>query len=227
MWLKVTIDTHLNIVAAAAGSPWVPYPGHCDQIGPDYRKLVGLNLTQDFRRHLRERLGGAHGCTHLTELASVLPTAAIQAFAGEVIKTQDASQPATDEAAQRKPFQLDRCHALRSDGPTVAQFYPRWYRAPRGAAPAQTDSLTDNRHSAMKIHEYQGKEVLKKYGVPVPRGVPCFSVDEAVAAARPRRTGVGGEGADPRRRPRQGRRREARALDRRGQAHAGRSSACS
>ncbi len=35
----------------------------------------------------------------------------------------------------------------------------------------------------MKIHEYQGKEILKKYGVPVPRGVPCFSVDEAMAAA--------------------------------------------
>jgi succinyl-CoA synthetase beta subunit len=35
----------------------------------------------------------------------------------------------------------------------------------------------------MNIHEYQGKEVLKKYGVPVPRGIPCFSVDEAVKAA--------------------------------------------
>jgi succinyl-CoA synthetase beta subunit len=36
----------------------------------------------------------------------------------------------------------------------------------------------------MKIHEYQGKEILKKYGVAVPRGVPCFSVDEALAAAQ-------------------------------------------
>jgi succinyl-CoA synthetase beta subunit len=35
----------------------------------------------------------------------------------------------------------------------------------------------------MKIHEYQGKELLKKYGVPVPRGVAAFTVDEAVAAA--------------------------------------------
>jgi succinyl-CoA synthetase beta subunit len=35
----------------------------------------------------------------------------------------------------------------------------------------------------MKIHEYQGKEILRKYGVTVPRGTPCFSVDEAVAAA--------------------------------------------
>ena len=35
----------------------------------------------------------------------------------------------------------------------------------------------------MKIHEYQGKEILSRFGVPVPRGIPAFSVDEAVAAA--------------------------------------------
>jgi succinyl-CoA synthetase beta subunit len=36
----------------------------------------------------------------------------------------------------------------------------------------------------MKIHEYQGKEILRKYGVATPRGVPCFSVDEAVVGAK-------------------------------------------
>ena len=36
----------------------------------------------------------------------------------------------------------------------------------------------------MKIHEYQGKELLKKYGVVVPRGIFCQSVDEAVQAAQ-------------------------------------------
>jgi succinyl-CoA synthetase beta subunit len=36
----------------------------------------------------------------------------------------------------------------------------------------------------MKIHEYQGKELLKRYGVRVPRGVPCFSVEESVTAAQ-------------------------------------------
>ena len=35
----------------------------------------------------------------------------------------------------------------------------------------------------MKIHEYQGKQLLKKFGVTVPRGVFCLSVDEAVKAA--------------------------------------------
>src|SRR5512145_3118978 len=36
----------------------------------------------------------------------------------------------------------------------------------------------------MKIHEYQAKEVLRKFGVPTPRGVACFSVDDAVQAGR-------------------------------------------
>lgn len=35
----------------------------------------------------------------------------------------------------------------------------------------------------MKIHEYQGKEILRKFGVTVPRGIPCMSVEDAVKAA--------------------------------------------
>ncbi|RRH88065.1 ADP-forming succinate--CoA ligase subunit beta [Variovorax beijingensis] len=36
----------------------------------------------------------------------------------------------------------------------------------------------------MKIHEYQGKEILAKFGVPVPRGIPAYTVQEAVEAAQ-------------------------------------------
>ena len=35
----------------------------------------------------------------------------------------------------------------------------------------------------MKIHEYQGKQILRDYAVPTPRGYPAFSVEEAVDAA--------------------------------------------
>jgi succinyl-CoA synthetase beta subunit len=34
----------------------------------------------------------------------------------------------------------------------------------------------------MKIHEYQGKELFRKYGVPVPFGIPALSVEDALAA---------------------------------------------
>src|SRR5690348_2451905 len=37
--------------------------------------------------------------------------------------------------------------------------------------------------NSMNIHEYQAKEVLRGFGVPVPAGQPAFSVEEAVKAA--------------------------------------------
>lgn len=124
MRLCVTIDTELNVVDAHAESLRVPYAGECDQIGPAYKRLVGLNLRNNFRRHAIDRLGGTKGCTHITELAGVLPTVAIQGFAGEVFRSHSSAEAAANE--EQMPFQLDRCHALRLDGPAVARYYPRW-----------------------------------------------------------------------------------------------------
>jgi succinyl-CoA synthetase beta subunit len=42
----------------------------------------------------------------------------------------------------------------------------------------------------MKIHEYQGKALLKQYGVPVPRGIVARTADEAEAAAKELGTGI-------------------------------------
>ena len=57
----------------------------------------------------------------------------------------------------------------------------------------------------MNIHEYQAKAVLREFGVPVPRGVPAFSVDEALKAADELGGPVWVVSADSRRRTRQGR----------------------
>ena len=134
LWLRLTVDTALNIVAVESVSDAVPYPGHCDTIAPAYQKLVGLNLMRRFRADVKARLGGTAGCTHLTEMAQVLPTAAMQALAGEVFgKRNAAGHPSADQ----QPLQLDRCHALRVDGPAVAQFYPRWYVAADEASLAE------------------------------------------------------------------------------------------
>lgn len=127
MWLRLTVDTALTVVAVEAVSDAVPYPGYCDTIGPEYKKLAGLNLLKGFRQGVKEKLSGIAGCTHITELATVLPTAAIQAFAGEVFDVRD-----SDDGRDDKPFQLDRCHALRTDGPAVAEYYPRWVAKPGG-----------------------------------------------------------------------------------------------
>jgi len=129
MLLRLVVDERFEIVEAGAETRAMPYPRQCDQHGDAYERLVGLNLMRGFRHAVKERLGGVQGCTHITELAQVLPTAVVQAFAGEVIDTRG------DSADSQQPFQIDRCHALRADGEAVRQFYPRWYRR-RDAAPS-------------------------------------------------------------------------------------------
>jgi hypothetical protein len=130
MLLRLVVDEQLNVVEAGAQTLAMPYPGECDRYGDVYGRLVGLNLMKGFRQAVKERLGGVQGCTHITELTQVLPTAVVQAFAGEVIDTRGDSDSST------QPFQIDRCHALRADGRTVQTYYPRWYRAPQHNAPA-------------------------------------------------------------------------------------------
>jgi Protein of unknown function (DUF2889) len=122
LMLRLVVDLNFNILQAGSESRSVPYPGHCEAHGDIYARLVGLNLMQGFRHAVRERVGGAQGCTHLTELATVLPTAVVQSMVGEVI------HPVGD--GDEKPFQLDRCHALVTTGEVVRLHYPRWFRQP-------------------------------------------------------------------------------------------------
>jgi succinyl-CoA synthetase beta subunit len=44
--------------------------------------------------------------------------------------------------------------------------------------------VPSTRRFALKIHEYQGKQIFARYGVPIPKGYPAFTVDEAEAAAK-------------------------------------------
>lgn len=139
LWLRITIDRRFNVVDAEASSDWVPYVGPCQNANPAYRALIGLNLLRNFRREAGRLLGGTAGCTHLTEMLGVLPTVAVQAFAGEVWAIEGGASsevfgPETGKTAdgpaangETPPFQLGRCHALRFDGEAVKQFYPRWY----------------------------------------------------------------------------------------------------
>jgi len=132
MLLIVTIDDALNIVDARSHTLFSPYDT-CGDHDDAYRRLIGLNLLRGFRSAVRERLGGVLGCTHLTELTQVLPTAAIQGLAGLTTITLPVAET---ERAAGMPFQLNRCHALRLDSPAVAEFYPRWAQQ---TAPQRTE----------------------------------------------------------------------------------------
>jgi hypothetical protein len=119
MWARVTVGHDYLIRSIEVCIDAMPYPGACDRIEPAYGKLVGASVLHGFRKTLRDTMGGVCGCSHVTELLTHLPTAAIQMFAGLRREIEE---------GEGKPFQLDRCHALETTTDTVREFYPQWHR---------------------------------------------------------------------------------------------------
>ncbi|RJX30382.1 MAG: DUF2889 domain-containing protein [Oxalobacter sp.] len=118
--LRLTVDTEGHVIDATAVLDAIPFLGFCDTIDAAYKKLIGLNVLSDFRQAVRERFAGVAGCAHLNELALILPDVAILVLPFEHRKELD------HDTRNKKPFELDNCHALRTDGPAVALYYPRW-----------------------------------------------------------------------------------------------------
>ena len=124
MWIRLTLDADYRIVDAVARTEAMPYPGVCERVTPDYRKLVGLNLLRGFRKAVHDLFAHVKGCTHLNEMLLQFPTAAIQARSGEQLDN-------VDGPGGTQPFQLDQCHALRTDGEIAERYYPKWFRGKR------------------------------------------------------------------------------------------------
>ncbi len=126
MWLRITINRELTILDAEAAMDAMPYVGQCNQIAPSYKKLVGLVIRPGFSQRVMELFGSQRGCTHVTDLISSIATTAFQSLSGQGIADLD-----------KRPFQLNKCHALVLDGPVAARYYPRWYTG------AEADPSTD------------------------------------------------------------------------------------
>ena len=122
MTLACTLSTDGTVTHADARMPSVPFEVSCRSSAHDYAELIGLNVFDRFSARLRDRLGERSGCHHLTTLAGMLPTLAIQSFAGEVVAVRD------DGRSLERPPALDGCRGLRTDGEAVRLYWPRWHQ---------------------------------------------------------------------------------------------------
>lgn len=122
MVLSISINADYQIVDAGVQYRAAPYKV-CPAIADNYKKLIGLNLIRGFRRDLKTHLSATNGCTHVSELAQFLPTAAIQGVAARLNRF-NAKKSTT------RPFHIDGCHALSASGPVVKEHYPQWYEKP-------------------------------------------------------------------------------------------------
>jgi hypothetical protein len=123
MRVRLTVDEALVVQAVEVATEAGPF-GICGDIAPDYRRLTGLRIGPGWRRQVLARLGGVHGCTHLTELLlGPVTTTAMQAVM--------AARARREAAVAGRPPVIDTCHALAADGPIVARQWPAHHVPPR------------------------------------------------------------------------------------------------
>ena len=141
MWLRVTIDEDMTIVACEAVTVFAPFaicPGGAQSFG----RLVGLTIRPGFLREATARVGGTEGCTHLRELLQQVATTAFQTLwpvrmrRAEERRRQLAGAGRGEAAITREasPALLNTCHAYADTSEVVRRRWPHLYRGADGAA---------------------------------------------------------------------------------------------
>ncbi|MBK1838987.1 DUF2889 domain-containing protein [Azospirillum sp. YIM B02556] len=133
MWMRLTVDDTLTVQAVEAVTQHSPYAA-CGSITPRFQQLVGLRVGPGWTRSVKERLGGAKGCTHLVELLGPLATTAFQTIypilAREAAKRPgNAGKPADGDG--KRPVLLNMCHIFDSNGEQVRRQWPAHYTGDR------------------------------------------------------------------------------------------------
>ena len=122
MWMRMTIDEDLTIVACEASTEFAPYTV-CPGAAPNFSRLGGLSIKRGFLKAAAERIGGTAGCTHLRELLQQMATTALQTVYA-VRRRRERPDPA------EKPAILNTCLAYATDSPVVRRQWPDFYTGP-------------------------------------------------------------------------------------------------
>jgi Protein of unknown function (DUF2889) len=123
MRLTMTIDAELVIRHMSARTDTGPTP-YCAEINAAYAVLEGLRVGSGFRQEAKARLGGARGCTHLTELLGPLATTAMQTIMSMQRETTPWHARLEGDAPIPRPWVLGTCHAYRLDGEAAKVIWP-------------------------------------------------------------------------------------------------------
>jgi hypothetical protein len=139
MWLRLTLDETMTIVASEAATDHAPY-AVCPSAAPSFASLTGLRIKPGFLREAAQRVGGTAGCTHLRELLQQMATTAYQTISPyrawrEAQDNGEAAEPGSDKLDARIAQKLlvgrgsivNTCRAYASDGEIVRRRWPELY----------------------------------------------------------------------------------------------------
>lgn len=126
MSIRLTIDDDFVIQGVEAVTDGSPY-AICPAVTPNFDKMIGVKIGPGWRRAIRGRLSGIHGCTHLVEMLGAMATVAYQtAYSSRKQTGKTGSTPVTVKPGTR-PHLLNSCYAYRSDGPVVQRQFPDFF----------------------------------------------------------------------------------------------------
>jgi len=138
MWMRLTVDADMNIVASEACTEFGPF-STCAGGAGSYARLVGLTIKPGFLRAANERMGGRAGCTHIREMLQQMATTAFQAM-WAVRSRRDAARKSgagqSDNKSDDSIALINTCYAYASDGPVVQTRWPHLYTGPATASDA-------------------------------------------------------------------------------------------
>ena len=129
MKVRVTVSEEMEIIAAEAQTLAGPYH-ECPHGAGAIANLVGKSIQPGWKKIVQKAIGGAQGCTHITELMGPVATVAFQTIYGERAKrnrelaAQNSPESADKESAPmaRMPSMMNSCYAL-AEGNQPANWY--------------------------------------------------------------------------------------------------------
>ncbi|MBV9783314.1 MAG: DUF2889 domain-containing protein [Acidisphaera sp.] len=120
MWLRMTVDEDMTIVACEAATDHSPY-AVCPAAAPNFASLAGITIKPGFLREAAQRVGGTRGCTHLRELLQQVATVAFQTLYPVRERRGSEHKPGN------RPALLNSCLAYGSDSPVVLRRWPEFF----------------------------------------------------------------------------------------------------
>ena len=125
MFIRITLDCEFMIRAVEVSMDDTPFIV-CRDIEPAFKALEGVKIAPGWTRAVRQKLGGTRGCTHIVEMMPGIATVAFQTL-GPALRRMSGSGAGTEDSENKKPAQIDGCHALASDGAVVKRRWPQFY----------------------------------------------------------------------------------------------------
>ena len=123
MWVRLVVDDELVVRDIVAASDVTPY-AECGGGPAAMKAMIGTQIRGGWSLLVKERLGGAKGCTHLMELLIPMATAAYQMLSA----LRMSRPPALDRRGV--PVKIDSCYAFARHRGIVARRWPQHYVAP-------------------------------------------------------------------------------------------------